>query len=123
MQIEQVQRFKKKKKKKSTIGISIFVEGNLVAWKSKKLNVVSHYRAEPKYKIIANFACNYVDPHLMLKVGNKQCWQNYGLTTKMTFISPITLYFMNKPNISRYISIPFIHKKLKKNQIPTQIPN
>lgn len=65
-------KFKEKiQNKKSTIGTSIFVEGNLVAWKSKKLNVVSHYRVEPKYKIIANFACNYVDPHLMLKVGNK----------------------------------------------------
>jgi len=46
--------------KKFTTGYYIFVEENLVIWKSKKQDIVSRLNAEAEYKAMAYTACEMV---------------------------------------------------------------
>ncbi|KAM1862019.1 hypothetical protein ACFX14_002530 [Malus domestica] len=46
--------------RKSTIGFCIFVEGNLVSWKSKKQSVFTRSSAEAEYKAMATTTCELI---------------------------------------------------------------
>ena len=52
--------------RKSTSGYYTYVGGNLVTWRSKKQNVVSHSSAEAKYRSMAQIACEMVWLHSLL---------------------------------------------------------
>ena len=46
--------------RKSTTGYCIFVGENLVTWKSKKQDIVSHSSVESEYIVMAYMACEIV---------------------------------------------------------------
>ena len=57
---------------RSTLGYCVFVGGNLVSWKSKKLSVVSQSSAESEYRTMTQFACEIMWLHqLLAEVGIK----------------------------------------------------
>ena len=49
-----------KRDRKSTSRYCTYTEDNMVTWKSKKQNFVSHSSAEAKYRAITHTACEIV---------------------------------------------------------------
>ena len=61
-----------KEDKKSTSGYCVFVDGNLVSWKSKNKGVVSCSSAELEYRAMAQSVCEIMWLHqLLMEVGIK----------------------------------------------------
>ena len=59
-----------KEDKRSTSSYGVFVEGNLVSWKSKKQRVVSRYSAKTEYIAMARSACEIMWLHQLLAEVN-----------------------------------------------------
>ena len=56
-----------KEEMRSTSGYCVFVEGNLVSWKSKKQSVISRSSAEYEYRAMTQFVCEVMWLHQILK--------------------------------------------------------
>ena len=46
--------------RRSTSGYCILIGGNLVSWKSKKLNIVARSNAKTKYRVMALATCELI---------------------------------------------------------------
>jgi len=58
---------------KSTTGYCTFVGGNLVTWRSKKQDVVSHSSTEAEYRVMAHMSCEMArSKKLLMELGFRQ---------------------------------------------------
>ncbi|XP_070029369.1 uncharacterized mitochondrial protein AtMg00810-like [Nicotiana sylvestris] len=58
--------------RRSTTGYCVFVEGNLVSWRSKKQSVVSRSSAESEYRVMSQSTCEIIwIHHLLTEIGLK----------------------------------------------------
>ena len=55
-----------KENMRSTSGYYVFVEGNIVSWKSKKQSVVSRFSAEAEYRAMTQSICEIMWLHQLL---------------------------------------------------------
>ena len=83
---------------------TVFVEGNLVSWKSKKQSVVSRSSAKSEYRVMAQSVSEIMWlHHLLINVGVKTPVpaKNSGVTTRLPFILSLIGYSKNELSILR----------------------
>ena len=75
----------------------MFVGGNLVSWKSKKQSVVPQSSAESEYRTMTQSVCEVMWPHqLLMEVDiETPVQQNFGMTTRLSFVLLLIRYSMN----------------------------
>ena len=106
--------------RRSTIGYYIFVGGNLILWRSKKQNVISHSSAESEYQAMAQSMCEVVWIHQLLdKVGLKT-----SLPTKLWCDNQVALHIASNPVFheqTKHIEIDyhFVREKIQEKIIST----
>ena len=98
----------------------MFVGGNLVSWKSKKLNVVSRSSAESEYRAITQSVCEIMWLHqLLMEVGIET-----SVSEKLWYDNQATLHIASNPVFherTKHIKIDchFIREKIQLNLIST----
>src|SRR5262249_40378210 len=98
----------------------VFVEGNLVSWKSKKQNVVSWSSAESEYRAMAQSVCELMWIHQLLsEVGLK-----VSIPTKLWCDNQVAIHIASNlvfRERTKHIEIDchFIREKIQQNLIST----
>ncbi|KAK3038414.1 hypothetical protein RJ639_030580 [Escallonia herrerae] len=106
--------------RKSTTGYRVFVDGNLVSWKSKKQSVVSRSSTESEYRAMAQSTCEIMwICHLLEEISLKP-----PLPAKLWRDNQATRYIASNPvyhERTKHIEVDchFIREKIQENLIST----
>jgi hypothetical protein len=106
--------------RRSTTGYYVFVGGNRVSWKSKKLNVVSQSSAESEYRSIAQSTCEIMWVYHLLEeislnpplLANLWCENQAAL-----HIASNPVYYKRTKHIK--VDCHFAREKIQENLIST----
>ena len=105
---------------RSTSGYCVFVEGNLVSWKSKKQSVVSRFSAKSEYRAMTQSVCEIIWLHQrLMEVGIE-----IQIPTKLWCDNQVALHIAYNPVFherTKHIEIDFhfVRKKIQLGLIST----